>query len=134
MVSLLQYFFNRRNSTFFEAHIAIDMDNLPLCAWHIVILLLSMTAQFKNTPTPLCEERGCCFSYTGTASGDNQCLHHISGAPSRSTRAMISTASSITGSVCVAISVVRSKHSPSTHAGAITGLTYTPSSNIFLPK
>ena len=44
---------------------------------------------------------------------------------------MIATASSMTGSVWVAMSVVRNRHSPSTHAGAITGLTYTPSSNIF---
>ena len=46
---------------------------------------------------------------------------------------MIVTASSTNSRVCVAIKVVRNKHSPSTHAGAMTGLTYTPLSKRRLP-
>ena len=44
----------------------------------------------------------------------------------------MSIASSSTLSVCVAIRLVRSRHSVGAVAGGRTGLTYTPSSNSFL--
>ena len=117
MIGLRKYFFHRFPATLLGADIAGYMNNL-------LGTFRSVSAEFKNTPATLCKEHGCCFSYTGTTTGDYKRFHnHICGAPSRSTRAMISTASSIIGSVCVAMSVVRRRHSPSTQAGAITGLT-----------
>ena len=61
MIGMRQHLLHRFLRAGRIAYIAIDMRNmLPVNA---------VSTEFKNTPAPLCEERGCCFAYTGTTAG-----------------------------------------------------------------
>ena len=76
MIRLLHHFRNRLSATLLIAYITKDMHDFAcaLCIVHCALCIVNcrpVSAQFKDTPAPLCEERGCCFSYTGTTAGDN---------------------------------------------------------------